>query len=71
MSSSAERGSNDGVCDHCEGTGRVWEPCHVGNAHEYHCACPQEIDCLNCDGTGHVALEQPRDHSTDKEGPDA
>lgn len=41
-----------GLCDHCEGTGRIWEPCHVGDAHEYACDCNHDLVCGNCAGTG-------------------
>jgi len=40
-------------CDHCDGTGVIYEPAPDDAAHEYDCY-GTEIPCANCDGTGQV-----------------
>ena len=39
------------VCDHCDGTGEVWEICGCYQC-EYSGEHSQYVPCLNCDGRG-------------------
>lgn len=54
--------SNDSECDHCDGTGSIYEPAPDDAAHEYDCY-GHEIPCDHCDGTGTVALPGARPSS--------
>lgn len=50
-------------CDHCDGTGQVWEPCHK-QGHEDFCPgrdCDPYIDCANCMGSGWARTDKDVD----------
>jgi hypothetical protein len=47
-------------CDHCDGTGQIWEPCTFpGTQCEYSCDHDRWIDCANCDGDGWARTAKP------------
>jgi hypothetical protein len=45
-------------CDHCEGSGLIWEPCECYEC-EFEDKHGTEIDCANCEGDGWARTSEP------------